>query len=120
MQIFVRCGPFPRSDDDIPFFAFGAWWLALGKLAFGNAIGPVAEILVRDATKLPGDPVCHLLTGLAGLYAPLPGFGARVEFPQRCRNRARRFLSDLVAADAVDVVHLPQPVVLRDVLRNVG
>jgi hypothetical protein len=76
VEIFVGCGPFPRCDDDITLLTFGARWFVLGQFSLGNPIGPVAEILVWHAAKLSGDPVRHLLPGLAGLNASLPRFGA--------------------------------------------
>src|SRR5262249_37874171 len=69
--------------------------------------------------ELSGKPVGHVFAGLAGLDAALPCFLSRLELAERRRNRAGRLLPELMAADAVDVVHLPQPILPRDILRNV-
>src|ERR1019366_6230526 len=42
------------------------------------------------------------------------------EFSQGRRNRASGFLAELVTADAADVLHLLQPVALREFFRNVA
>ena len=94
--------------------------LVLGQFALRDAIGPVAEVFVRHAAELAGDAVGHHLAGLAGGDAADPGIRARVELAELRRDRARRFLAELMAADAVDVVHPLEPDLPRDVLRNVG
>src|SRR5262249_60992401 len=100
--------------DQVALVALRVWRFVLGKFALGNAVGPVAEIVVRRAAKLAGNALGHLLARLTGLDAAHPGLAAVAERPERRRDRARGFLAELVAADAVDVVHLAQPVVARD------
>src|SRR5262249_60144857 len=77
-------------------------------------------ILEWRTAELTGEPVHHRLAGLAGGDAASPRFRARLEVAEGGRDRARRLLPELMAADAVDVRHPHAPEVLRDVLRNVG
>src|SRR5204863_8299648 len=109
----------PRSNADVSLDALRTRRLRLGQLALRDAIGPVAEILIGSATELAGDAVGHLLARLAGLQPAHPRILA-VNVAELCRNGASRLVAKLVAADAVDVVHLPQPVLSRDVLRDRG
>src|SRR5262249_24375864 len=92
---------------------------ALRQLALGDAVGPVAEIFERDAAELSGNPVGHLLAGLPGLDAAHPRFCAGLELAEGGRDRPGRLLAQLMAADAVDVVYLPEPVLASDVLRDI-
>ena len=120
VQILVRRRPVPGGDDDVALDAGRPLRLVLGQFALRDAVGPVAEILVRHAAELAGEAVGHHLAGLAGGDAADPGVGAGIELAELRRNRAGRFLAELMAADAVDIVHALQPGVARDVLRNVG
>ena len=120
VQVLVRRRPVPGGDDEIALDAGRPLRLVLRQFALGDAVGPVAEILVRRAAELAGDAVGHHLAGLAGLDAANPGVRAEVELAELRRDRARRFLAELMTADAVGVVHLPDPGFARDVLRNVG
>ena len=94
--------------------------LAMRQLALGDAVGPVAEILERRAAEVPGELVHHLLAGLARLHAAHPRLLARLELAERRRDRARGQLAQLMAADAADVLHLLEPVGLRDLLGDVA
>jgi hypothetical protein len=96
------------------------WWLLLGHFALGDAVGPVAEIFVGHAAELSGKPVRHHLAGLTGLGAAHPRFVARLELAKLRGDGTRRFLPELMTADAVDVVHPLAPGFLRDVLRDLG
>ena len=85
-----------------------------GGLLFGSS--PLAMRSVQSPRYLNGAPpkaaglVGHLLAGLAGLNAPHPGLFAGLELAELRRDGARRFLADLVAANAADVLHLLEPV----------
>src|SRR5262249_11475448 len=120
VQIVLVGAPFPRRDDDVAFDALPPRRLALRQVALGDAVGPVPEILERDAAELSGNLVSHLFAGLAGPDAPHPRFRARTELAEGGGNGARRLLAQLMAADAVDVVHLPEPVLASDVLRDIS
>ena len=120
VQIMLLGAPFPGGDDDVALDALGPRRLGLRQFALGDAVGPVAEILVRHAAELSGNPVRHHLARLTRLEAAHPGIPARLERTELRRDRAGGLLAELMAADAVDVVHLPQPVGLGDVLGNVG
>ena len=65
VQVLVRRRPVPGGDDDVALDALRPRRLVLRQLALGDAIGPVAEILVRHAAELAGEPVGHHLAGLA-------------------------------------------------------
>ena len=67
VQILVGRRPVPGGDDEIALDARGPRRLVLRQLALGDAVGPVAEILVGRAAELAGDAVGHHLAGLAGL-----------------------------------------------------
>src|SRR5206468_9740577 len=86
----------------------------------GDAVGPVAEILEWHAAELYGEPVHHELAGLAGGDTASPRFRPRLELTELGRNGPRRLLTELMAADAVSVVHPVAPDFLCDVLRNVS
>ena len=120
VQVLVGRRPFPRGDDDVALEPLRPRRLVLRQLALGDAVGPVAEILVRHAAELAGDPVGHHLAGLPGRDAADPGFLARLELAELRRDRARRLLAELMAADAVDVVHALAPGLLGDVLRDLA
>src|SRR6478672_13866099 len=120
MQVSVWRRPLPRSDHDVALDALRTRRLSLGQFAFGDAIGPVSEIFKGDTAEIPGKLVGHLLTGLPRLNAPHPGSFAGIEFAESSGNRAGRFLADLMTADAADVLHLLQPVILRKLFGNVA
>ena len=112
--------PVPGGDHEIALDSRRPLRLVLRQRALGDRIGPLAEILVRHAAELAGEPVGHHLAGLSGRDAADPGVGAGVELAELRRDRARRLLPELMAADAVDIVHAHAPDVARDALRNVG
>src|SRR3954454_11296152 len=114
MQVFIRRGPIPGGDDEVALDARRARRLVLRQFALGDAIGPIAEILVRHAAELPGDAVRHHLAGLPGRDAADPGILAGLERSELRGDGAGGFLAELMTADAIDVVHLPAPVVPRD------
>src|ERR1051325_1823166 len=118
MHVLVGRRPVPGRDYEIALDAGWARRFVLRQLALGDAIGPVAEIFVRRAAELAGDAVGHHLAGLAGLDAALPGLGAIVELAELRRNGAGGLLTELMAADAIGVVHLLDPGGPRDVLRD--
>src|SRR5438552_2600633 len=110
--------PFPGGDHNVALDALRPFWLGEGQLAFRNAVGPVAVVLVRRAAEVAGELRRHLLTRLPRLDAPYPSVLGRVELAERGRDRARSGLAELVAADAADILHLLQPVDLRAFLRD--
>ena len=120
VQIFVGRRPFPRGDDDVALDAGRPLRLVLRQFALGDTIGPVAEILVRHPAKLAGDAIRHHLAGLPGRDATNPCLLMRLEFSKLRGDRPRRFLTELMAADAVDVVHALEPGLARDGFRNIG
>ena len=92
----------------------------LRQLALGNAVDPVAVVFGGHAGELSGAAGHHPLAGVAGRDAARPSLRARLERTELRRHGARRFLSELMAADAVDVAHLLAPPLARDVLGDVG
>ena len=112
--------PLPRRDDDVALDALRPRRLVLGQLALGDAVGPIAEILERHAAELSGNPVRHELAGLSGGDAAHPRVRTGLELAELRRDGARRFLPELMAADAVDVTHALAPGLARDVLRDIG
>src|SRR5262249_20098597 len=114
VQIILLGAPLPRCDDEVALDALWARRLALGEFALGDALGPVAEVVIRRGAELAGKALRHLLARLAGLGAAHPGLTAVTERAERRRDCARRLLANLVAANAVDVVHLAQPVLPGD------
>ncbi len=114
------CAPLPRRDDDVALDALRPRRLAFRQLALGDAVGPFAEIFERYAAELAGNPVDHELAGLPGGDAAHPCLGAGLELAELRRDGARRFLPELMAADAVDVTHALAPGLARDVFRDIG
>src|SRR5262249_26875959 len=112
--------PLPRRDDDVALDALRPRRLALRQLALGDAVGPIAEILERHAAELSGKPVHHDLAGLSGRNAAHPCLRAGLEVAELRRDGARRFLPELMAANAIDVTHALAPGLARDVLRDLG
>ena len=112
--------PFPGGDDEIALHALRALRLVLGQLALGDAIDPVAVILARHAAELSGTAVHHELAGLPGGNAAHPCILTRLELAKLRRDSAGRFLTELMAADAIDIAHALTPDVARDVLRDVS
>ena len=107
-ELLLRA-PLPRRDDDVALDALRPRRLVLGQLALGDAVGPIAEILERHAAELSGNPVHHELAGLSGGDAAHPRFRTGLELAELRRDGARRFLPELMAADAVDVTHALAP-----------
>src|SRR3954465_5156926 len=120
MHVLVGGRPVPGGDDDVALDAGRPRWLRLRQLALGDAVGPLAEIFIRHAAELAGDAVRHHLPRLAGGDAALPRLFAGVELAELPRDRPRRLLAELMTTDTIGIVHLPDPVFPRNVLRNVG
>src|SRR6185503_19356740 len=108
----------PGGDHQVALDALRTLRLGERQLAFRDALGPVAQILVRRGSEVAGELVRHLIARLAGLDASHPGFLVRLDAGERRRQRARRALAELVAADAADVLHLLEPVDLAALLRD--
>ena len=94
-------------------------------LLFGSS--PLATRSVQSAKYLIGEPaelarqdVHHERARLPGLGARHPGLGVAREFTQARRERARRHLAHLMAADAAVVLHQVEPVGLLDLVGNVA
>src|ERR1700674_1569918 len=92
----------------------------MGQFALGDAVGPVAEILVGCAAELARRDVDHQLAGLSGLGAADPGLFAGFEIPERLRDRARGQLAELMAADAAIVLDQIEPIELPDTAGDVA
>src|SRR5689334_19665872 len=105
MHVFVGRRPLPGSHDDVALCTLRALRLVLRQRPLGDAVRPVTEILVRCTTELTGNPVGHDFARLAGLEATLPGLGTGCEMSELRGDRPRGFLAELVAADAIDIVH---------------
>src|SRR5690242_7488441 len=112
--------PLPRGDDDIALNPGRTLRLVLRQLAGSHSIGPVAKIFERHAAELSREAVHHPFAGLAGGNATHPRLFARLEFAERRRDGAGRFLAKLMTPDAIDVVHALAPDVLCDLLRDIG
>src|SRR5262249_11336506 len=115
----LLCPPLPRRADDVALAALRPRRLALRQLALGDAVPPSAEILERHAAELSGKPVHHELAGLSGADAAHPCLRAGLELAELRRDGARRFLPELMAADAVNVTHALAPGLARDALRDI-
>ncbi len=96
-----------------------------GGLAFGSS--PLATRSVQSPKYLYGAPpnwpamrFVIISPDWPEVMRRMPRLGAGVELAELRRDRPRRLLAELMTADAVGVVHLPDPVVARDVLRDVG
>ena len=113
VEIVLLGAPLPGSDHDVALDALRPLRLGEGQLALGDAIGPLAVVLVRHRGEIAGELVGHLLARLAGLQATHPCLFRRPDVRERRRNGARGSLAELVAADAADVLHLLEPVGLR-------
>ena len=96
----------------------GRGGVGFGQFALGDAVGPVAEIFIRHAGPLAGQPVGHHRAGLTRLDAAHPRLFPGSERAELRRDCAGGFLAELMAADAVDIVHLLEPVVLRELRGN--
>ncbi len=81
VHVLVGRRPRPRGDHDVALDALRPLRLGERQFAVGDALGPLAEIFVRHAAELAGQPVGHLLAGLPGLGAPDPCFGMRRHVP---------------------------------------
>src|SRR5436189_6415399 len=57
---------------------------------------------------------------MSGPNAAHPCFRAGLELAKLRRDGARRFLAELMAANAVDITHALAPGLARDVIRNIG
>src|SRR5262249_25955934 len=117
---FLVRAPLPPSDDDVALQALRPRRLGGGQLALLEPLRPVGEILERHAAEIAGELIGHLLTRLAGLDAAHPRLFVRLELAEAGRERARRLLPELVAADAADVLHLLEPVDLSELLGDVA
>ena len=120
MQILFLRVPFPGRDHDVALDALRALRLVLRQLASRDAVGPVGIVSERRPAERAGELIDHLLTGLSGLDAAHPGLFRGFDIAEGCGNRPGRQLPQLMTADAADVLHLLQPVGLRDFLGNVA
>src|ERR1022692_2991303 len=92
--------PVPGRDHVVALDALRTRRLGVRQLALGDSVGPVAEILERRAAELAAGDIHHQLARLARLDATHPCLVRRLEIAERRRDRARRLLSELMAADA--------------------
>ena len=120
MQVLLLVSPVPRSYDDVALDALRPRGLAVRQFAFGDAIGPIAEIFVGRATEIAGQRVDHERRGLARHGTAAPGVLARLELTERGRDGTGRFLAELMAADAGPILQHRQPFALRDLLGDVA
>ena len=120
MEILLLVAPVPGRHDDVALDSLRPRRLAVRQLALGDAIGPIAEILVRRAAEIAGQGIDHQRRGLAGHGTAAPSVLARLELAERRRDRARGQLAELVTADAGPVLDHREPFRLGDLLRNVA
>ena len=109
MGVGALGAPLPGGDHDVALDALRPRRLALWQLALGDAVGPLPERFQRygvEETRLTG----HFLAGQPGLHAAHPVFLAGFERSELRRNRTGGLLAQLVAADAADILHLPQKI----------
>src|SRR5262249_3392715 len=90
MEICLLGAPLPLGHDYVALDALRARRLALGQLALGDAVGPIAEILERHAGELAGEPIHHELAGLSGGHPAYPRFLMGLELAELGRNGAGR------------------------------
>ena len=119
VKVLLGIVPVAQRDDDVALDTLRPLRLREGQIALGDALGPLAEELVRDAAEIAGQQIGHVLAGLPRLGALHPGvrmaLGAlEMEF----RDRAGRGLAELVAADAAVVLHDVEPIALLHLLGN--
>ena len=120
MQILLLVAPVPCRDDDVALDARWALRLCLRQFAIGDALRPVAKIFVRRAAKLAGENAHHGLAALPRLRAAHPRILVVLVISKPRRNRARRQLSKLVAADTAVVLHQEHPVVGLHIVGNIA
>ena len=120
VQVLLLGAPVPGGDDDVALDALRPRRLAVRQFALGDAVGPVAEILVGRSAKIAGELVDHQWRGLAGHGAAAPRVFSGLELAERGRDGAGRRLAQLMAADASAVLHRLEPVGLRDLFGDVA
>ena len=113
VQVMLLVHPVAQRDDDIALDALRPLRLGVRQLAFGDAVGPVAEIL--DGRPGPFRPAGRSSIGrpartARGASRPRAD---EAKCPEAGLDRARRELAELVAADAAVVLHVVEPVGLR-------
>src|SRR5947207_8857155 len=120
VQVLLRLAPLPRRDHDVALDALRPRRLTVWQFALGDAIGPVAEILERDAAEHLRQRVQHEGRGLARLHATDPRLLPRFERSERGRARAGRQLAQLMAADTRSALPHREPLAMGDVRANVA
>src|SRR3974390_437141 len=95
-----------------------------GRDGFFFGSSPLAMRSVQSPKYLYGTPPNWPARRLVIISPACPACVRRIQassprsLPKRRRPGARGFLPELMTADAIDVVHLAEPVVLRDLLRD--
>ena len=120
MEILLGVAPLPRRHDDVALDALRPRRLAMRQFPLGDAVGPVAEVLERNAAEHLRERVQHERRGLARLHAADPRLLPRLELAERGRNRPGGQLAELMAADAASVLHHREPIALGDVRGDVA
>ncbi len=97
--------PVAHGGDDVALDALRALRLRVRQLALRDAVGPLGEVLQRHAAELPIAVCDHVArrpgrTEMRRIHASCE----RVELAEARRQRARRELAELVAADAGHVL----------------
>ena len=100
VEISLGIAPIPYVNDDVALHALGPRRLQLRQFASGDAVRPIT-VESQGALRIDSvNSIQHRCHGLTGNDAPLPCIGGRLEFTQLFGDRARRFISELVAGIA--------------------
>ena len=120
VQVLLLVDPVPGGDDDVALDSLAAAAASLRQFTLGDAVGPIREILEGDAAEATGQLVHHRSPDWPEDMRRIHASSDELELTELLRDRARGKLSQLMAADAADVLHLLEPVDLRDLLGDVA
>ena len=88
MQVLLVVVPVAQRNHDVALQALRTHRLGIRQLAFGDTLGPVGEILERQATHLSCSLKDHVLARLSRLNTADPRFFVRLALEVELRNRA--------------------------------
>ena len=111
MQVVLLVHPVAQRDDDVALDALRPLRLGVRQLALGDAVGPVAEVLERRAAEIAGQLQLTIISpAWPDCTRRIQASSDDANVAEASRNRARREVAELMAADAAVVLHRVEPV----------